>query len=355
MTGRLSLRPFLCLFAASLMGLGWSGCDQIQQAFNGAPAPPPPPVAQPAPPPPPPPPVQAPPAPPNPEEVARRFSALKTHERNDAAILDIVKYPDAASQITELNLGGAPITDVGGLELGKFPNARKVNLQGTAITDKTVAALGGILRLEELVLTDCRISDGAIPEILKHKTLRGLYLARTSISESALASLGELPALEEINFAFCGSITGEGFTRGVKAGGYKALKTLIGVETGFPAKGLEQIRSCTNLEKVSLMDCGVSDLGLRWLSQCSELKILLLNDTPITDRGIAELGKLKKLEHLGVPGCGGVTDKSFNTIKNMKSLKMVDVEGTQCTEAAARLLKSRFLKDVKVRVAGKEI
>lgn len=354
MTSRSSLRVFLCLVATGFMSLGWSGCDQIEQAFNGAPppAPPPPPVAQAAPSPPPPVPMA--PAPPSPEELVRKFNTLRPSERTNNVLQEMAANPDAANQITELNLEGAPITDLGGAALGKFINARKLNMRGTAITDKTIAALDGILQLEELYLNNCIVTDSAIPELLKHKTLRVLYIDRTPISEVALAGLGGLPALEEFSFAYCGSITGEGFTRGVKAGGYKALKILSGTETGFPAHGLEQIRGCTQLEKLSLVDCGVSDLGLKWLSQCDELKTLVLNNAPITDRGVAELGKLKKLETLSIPGCRGITDKSFNSIKNMKSLKFLDVNATQCTEKEARRLKAGYLKETKIKVANIE-
>jgi len=350
-TLRRNARRMICCLASLVL----MGCDQIQQFFNGTPAPPPPaPVAQPAPPPPPPM-AQPAPAVPNPGELVARFERLQMHERNDGEILALAAVPEAAAQIVELKLDTAAISDRGGAEFGKFPNLRKLSVQGTQITDKTISALAPLSQLEELNLHQCTITDASVPELLKLRRLKVLWLARTRISEVALAALGELPVLEEFNIAGCSSITGEGFTKGVKGGGYKSLKSLVCAGTSFASFGLERIKAVSQLEKLVLFDCGVNDVGLRWIAQCSQLKELQLNNNGFSDVGVAQVDNLKNLEILNIPGCKGVTDKSFNTLKNMKQLKELSVDGTSCTKNNAMQLKARFLKNTKIRVEGVEI
>lgn len=355
MTSGESLRRQTGLLIGCLASLFLTGCDQIQQFFNGPPAPPPPPpVAQQAPPPPPP--MAAPmPAAPNPGEMFARFQRLQPHERNDGEIAALAAVPEAAAQVVELKLDAGPVTDASGAEFGKFPNLRKLSLQSTKITDKTISAVAPLSQLEELNLNDCVITDASIPEILKLRQLRLLSLLRTRISESACAAFGELPSLEYFNIGGVGSITGEGFTKAVKGGGYRSLKTLICAGTGFAAFGLERIKALSQLEKLVLYDCGVNDVGLRWICQCNQLKELQLNNNAITDIGVAQVDNLKNLEILSVPGCKGVTDKSFNTIKNMKQLKELSVDGTSCTLNNARQLKAKWLKNTKIRIDSMEI
>ncbi len=355
MTSGESLRRQTGLLIGCLASLFLTGCDQIQQFFNGPPAPPPPPpVAQQAPPPPPPM-IQIAPTAPNAAELVSRFNGLPSQERNDGEVLALAAVPEAAAQVVELNLDHAMVTDKAGAEFGKFPNLKKLSLQGTHITDKTMSSLTSLALLEELNLHQCTITDAAIPDIAKLRSLRVLSLARTRISEVALAALGELPRLEEFNIAGCTGITGEGFKKGIQAGGYRSLKSLVCAGTSFASFGLERIKALSQLEKLVLYDCGVNDVGLRWICQCNQLKQLELNNNSFSDIGVAQVDNLKNLEILSIPGCKGVTDKSFYTLKNMKQLKELSVDGTSCTKAAAMTLKSKFLKNTKIRIEGTEI
>ena len=78
---------------------------------------------------------------------------------------------------------------------------RRLNLEGTDITDASIAAIASMNRLEELDLSTCEISNLGLEPLRGHRSLRKLWLTNTSVTEELTDLLATLPRLEEIELA----------------------------------------------------------------------------------------------------------------------------------------------------------
>jgi len=85
-------------------------------------------------------------------------------------------------------------------------DTRRLNVEGTQVSDKSLPAIAAINRLEELDLSMCKISDSGLESLRGHRLLRKLWLTGTGVTDNLIDLLASLPRLEEIE------LTGTKFT-----------------------------------------------------------------------------------------------------------------------------------------------
>ena len=143
-------------------------------------------------------------------------------------------------------------TVVGGPGLAFLPHVghlRRLRLQRTRITDEQLTWLGALVDLEELDLSNTRITGSSLGATARPETPRASFsLDSTQISDAALQELAKLP----------------------------------------------------NLEAVSLANDKITDPGLKQFQSFPALRFLNLNHTRITDDGLSNLVKLTRLRGLNV-------------------------------------------------------
>jgi len=85
-------------------------------------------------------------------------------------------------------------------------DTRRLNVEGTRVSDNSIPSIASMNRLEELDLSTCNISDTGLESLRSHRSLRKLWLTGTSVSDSLIDLLASLPRLEEVD------LTGTRFT-----------------------------------------------------------------------------------------------------------------------------------------------
>jgi hypothetical protein len=112
--------------------------------------------------------------------------------------------------------------------------------------------------------------------------------------------------------------------------------------------GVKHLARCRNLVELCVCSDRLTDVSLEAVSGIATLQGLAICSNSITDNGVRHLARLPALRSLGLgtwPHAVGqpkanVTDAAVEQLGQLKSLKVIDIDGTQITlEGADRLRK----------------
>ncbi|MDA1229988.1 MAG: hypothetical protein O2856_04370 [Planctomycetota bacterium] len=379
------------LILLTIVGMASLGCDQIKSAVNGekpavtedaqssTPAP-----VLPTPGIPIQPPVTA--APPSPDQLLEEFRSLKPHEITDRTLARVASRPESASAITELEIQGDEFTGTGiellttmenltslslkcpslGPEelslLGRVTSLKTLGIGATKTNDDVVGALTALTDLESLDLSmtgispaagaplsrfahlqvldlDSTAADDSTIAAITSLPIRILSLNKTNISNASLASIKKLRSLESLEVAFC-SVTGAGF----QGYGSSGLKRLVVGETPFGLEGFIAIKGMKSLEELNVYNAGlVQHKSANVFRTFPNLKILNAGRSALTNEGMDVFFKgLRPLEELHLMHCNGITDQGLAALVGIKTLKVLEVQGTGCTANGAQTLKQKI-------------
>lgn len=394
MHGEKQTRVVASFLLVAMVALYGAGCDQVGDivddvkskvteeetpAVESNPAPAPTPM-QPAP-------APAPAAPqPTPEELVAEFKKLQPHQITDSALARVTSQPEAAAQITELEVNAIDVS-VGGLQsmaamtnltslkfasakmkpdqlrnlagikslkeltisgsktddsvvqsLSSLPDLELLNISGTAITPAAAASLSQMKNLQSVDLKATNSDDSTVAA-LSALPIRSLDLSKTRVSNASLPVLIKMPNLEELNLSFT-SVTGEGF----KGFGRSSLKVLRVGETRFGVEGLANIKGMKALEELNVYRAGVVEhRAANVFKTFPKLKILNAGGNTITDAGMNVFFKgHRSLEVLKLGHNKKITDNGLAALVAVKTLKELDLTGTACGAQGARALKERL-------------
>ena len=241
------------------------------------------------------------------------------------------------ARITECNLDGSLVNDMGLAEVAKFPNLVKINLVAcTQITDNGLAAIKDLKLLEVVVLERCAISDAGIVHLRNLSNLKVLNLNQTAVTDAGFLKLAptSLSHLEELYITSV-KVDGSCFRR-VPLG--DALRVLA---AGGSSLGLhlEVLKTLRNLEEANLYSAQVSDKTVAALKGHSKLRILHLGLNGLTDNGARQLTGLSGLEDLTFRGNTGISDNCLATFKPCTKLTHFGDKETMITQAGRNFIK----------------
>ncbi len=117
---------------------------------------------------------------------------------------------DKASGLTRLDLSGPAVSDQGALELTKLLKLQELSLSECSITDDAVTMIGSGLRaLTKLGLSGCkRLTDvGASALGLSVLPLQVLDVSNTALTDEGVNALTKLKGLRELNLGRCPGLT----------------------------------------------------------------------------------------------------------------------------------------------------
>jgi hypothetical protein len=117
-------------------------------------------------------------------------------------------------------------------------------------------------------------------------------------SDDALSAVGQLVGLEEL-FLSDSAVTDAGL---VHVRHLRHLRDLDLTNTPITDDGIVHLRMLTRLSELRLNATGVSDGGLCQLRDLTQLRVLGLSDTDVSDEGLAQLVGLPRLEELDLRG-----------------------------------------------------
>jgi len=87
-----------------------------------------------------------------------------------------------------------------------------------------------------------------------------------------------------------------------------------------------------SITEVSLARTWATDEDLSFVARISTIKRLDLAFTLITDKGVKELEQLRQLEELNLETAEALTDASMNYVKNIPTLRKLNVRGVDITD-----------------------
>ena len=209
---------------------------------------------------------------------------------NDAQLRLLVDLP-----ITVLNLSRCNfITLDVGVELQKLQQLQVLDLSNTAVTSETLKSLAGLPHLQELHLSDSKITE--IPDQLAEiQTLHILDLrACRKLKQDSLAVLEKLP-LTYLNL------------------GSDHITDL----------DLRSIAKIASLDTLLLQGAQVTDDKLASIAG-SHVSFLSLSDTPITDNGLNNLKNMASLRRLQLVSCPGISPKGVDKLREQLPLCKIE-------------------------------
>jgi RNA polymerase sigma factor (sigma-70 family) len=196
-----------------------------------------------------------------------------------------------------------------------LPNAK------VRITDRDIARLSNLMRLEELDIAQSDVTDVGLKYVKEFTSLKKLYLHRCkSITDAGLKELRSLQNLSLLKLEGT-KVTGASLKT---VGKLMNLEWVSLAETKIAGNHLAHLRSLEKLRYLNLRATRTDDAGLRHLRGFKNLKQLILMDTPTTDTG---------LDHL----------------KQCVALKYVDLARTPVTETGAKRLLAHLGDQGRVR------
>ncbi len=93
------------------------------------------------------------------------------------------------SNITELVLSKAAITDQSAKIIGSFSKLTYLDLHNTQITDASIDAIAQLQHLEYLNLYGTSVSDASLPKIAQLRNLKSVYFWQTSVTDGGAEKL----------------------------------------------------------------------------------------------------------------------------------------------------------------------
>ena len=340
------------------------------------------------------PPQPAVPVGPTPQQIVAQFTQLRPDQISDGSLAQLASSPEAAAEITDIDMRGAQVTNAGlnylatlpNLEslaangprispealtaVGKSQSLKKIDLSGSAANDQVVSELSQIPHLQTLNLEGTPITGGAavglssmqeLTELSLQGTavndqvvagisslpLRKLNLAKTPITNASLPHILKMETLEELNVSFT-SLTGAGY----KGFGKSNLKVLSVGETPFGLDGFVNIKGMKSLEDLNIYSAGlIEHKAADVFGTFPKLRILNAGRNAVTDAGMVVFFKgHKTLEDLQLHDNKGITDNGLAALIGVKTLTSLNVSGTACGSAGAQKLKE-FLPECTVKTS----
>jgi len=113
---------------------------------------------------------------------------------------DLIALADALRLLErfELNLTGTRVTDRGLAALVNNSRLVHLNLHGTRVTDQGIKTLGDCPQLVELNLTRTRVTDAGMADLQRMSRLDSLRLWHTSVTDAAVENLRQMRHLREL-------------------------------------------------------------------------------------------------------------------------------------------------------------
>lgn len=274
----------------------------------------------------------------DPAALIESFQKDSPQGKSNATLQALGTLPEEArAKITECNLEGSAVSDVGFAEVAKFPNLIKVNLTAcTQITDNGLAAIKDLKNLEVVILERCAISDAGLVHLRNLSNLKVLNLNQTAVTDAGFLKLSPttLSHLEEL-YVNSVKVDGSCFRR-IPIGDSLRILVAGGSSIGLH---LDNFKNHRNLEEVNLYSSGVNDMTIAALKGHSKLRILHLGSNGLTEVGARKLTGLTGLEDLTFRSNPGISDKCLATFKPCTNLTHFGDKETMITLAGRNYIK----------------
>lgn len=218
------------------------------------------------------------------------------------------------------------------VEILKLERLRWLALPGTAVTDEGVKALARLPRLEKVWLSQTRITDRSLKLLSRFPHLIHLSIEATPTTDIGVRHIANLKQLEVLSVG-SPHITPEGLAPLARLA---SLKELHADRLTIDASFLRGVAQHNRLQVLSLRHTSVTDNAVNALVSLDSLTRLLLDGTNISDAALINANWPNLLE-FSARGTR-LTDAGLQFLVGCNKLKLLKLEGTQCTLSGIKQL-----------------
>lgn len=110
----------------------------------------------------------------------------------------LLSWPQTLRAMEWLDLSFTSVDDRWILEATPEWNIARLNVEGTAMSDRSLPKIAAMNSLNDLDLTRCAITDEGLAALAKHPSIRQLWLGDTKISDASVDVLASMPRLDRV-------------------------------------------------------------------------------------------------------------------------------------------------------------
>jgi internalin A len=242
------------------------------------------------------------------------------------------------AKLRALRLDDTPITDKALDGMVRTPPAslRELYLSRTRVTDKGLAILDALPRLEGLGLGETDVRDATVARIGKLAELHTLVLTKSKASHDALAALAKLPKLERL---YLDDTRTDDDTIAALASA-RGLRALHIAGTDVSADALPTLRTFRQLDELTIGDTRVGS-AITALDAWPHLRTLSLVGLQITDGSLPKIAKRTSLTQIDLSATD-ITDPSpLEALQNLRALGLSNTKLSQRGTVTVKALAAR--------------
>lgn len=266
------------------------------------------------------------------------FMRLGSSRIEDRHVAALAADPSIAAKVTELKLSGARITGKAFDIMTKFPNLQRLDLTRVNATVGNMQRVGKLKSLKALDVSFNPLTDQDFAGISGLTNLEEINLTATKITDEGFRCFKQMPKLALMMMDRMGHLQGTGF----KYVNRNSLREIRANGSSIGLNAFKSIGGSESLEVLYLNAARVTDEAMRGIGSCPNLKELRVEKNDLTNKGVSYLKNHRKLERLILAGNVRLNNQALGFLTKVKSLKMVNVNGTMCSP----VVEAEFLKYV---------
>ena len=199
-----------------------------------------------------------------------------------------------ATELEQLSIYCEP-TDEDLLALGEHTKLRLLRLNGAATTERSLAVIGGLRRLENLWMSNPQLSDEELRHLSNLSELEYVeFSAGPKFTGQGLAYLAGLKKLKFLQLWQVHLIRGEALPQ------LQQVATLGVRQSRIEPGVLAQVAKMRNLKSLSLVQSNMDDDSLAGLKDARQLERIAFTAASVSDKGMVHLYDLKQLQQITV-------------------------------------------------------
>lgn len=213
---------------------------------------------------------------------------LKNLERLNLTLTPItdphLEHLRGLTKLRVLSLASAKCTGEGFRFLGNLQQLENANFHFTPVNDAGLAGISAVTSLERLEIVHVHFTDAGAPALAKLVNLERLQIGSREATGAAVAPLTALKKLRELDL-HDGQATAEGVRHASQIPSLRVLRIYGGIKD----EGAQPIGQLKNLETLIAANTGITDAALAHFAGLSNLRRLEIGGCKVTDAGVAKL------------------------------------------------------------------
>lgn len=181
------------------------------------------------------------------------------------------------------------------------------------IDDGALKDIGRLTNLQEIRLSNNRITDKALQYLAECKLLESIDLEHTAITDNGIRTICKMENIRSLGLSHCSNLTPEALK--LIAARFPDIRHLHIAEMRLaPGQFARYMKNSTNLASVNLLGVPINDEDMNILGKQRDLNFVIIGGAHITDRSLANLYDKDELLNVAFFKCPDLTVKGINEL-----------------------------------------